>query len=129
MTIEKQTRHLSISHGSAHGIIQGQLGFPKVYARWAPKQLTRKHKRNRLTIYPDPLNRYRKGDASFLRLTVIGDETWIHHDAPESDIASLKDVQNSTIGKQCEVDILVGCTRANFGTIPREGYDSKQCTL
>jgi hypothetical protein len=79
----------------------------------------------------------RMGDAIFFRRTLTGDETWIHHDAPESkhqsmetsDIASQKDVQNSTIGKKYEADILVGCTRANFGTLPREGYDSKQCKL
>jgi hypothetical protein len=48
MTIEKLAHHVTISLGSAHGIVQGQLGFPKVYARWAQKRLTRKHKRNRL---------------------------------------------------------------------------------
>jgi hypothetical protein len=52
MTIEKEAHHLRISHGSAYGIMQGQLVFQKVYARWAPKQLTGKHKGKLLTIYP-----------------------------------------------------------------------------
>jgi hypothetical protein len=37
-----------------------------------------------------------------------------------SDIAS-QNVQNSTISKECEVDILVGYTRANFRALQREG--------
>jgi hypothetical protein len=47
----------------------------------------------------------------------------------ELDITSQKEVQNSTIGGKIDVDTFLGCTRANFGTQPREEHDSKQHPL
>jgi hypothetical protein len=37
-----------------------------------------------------------------------------------SDIVSQKEIQNSIIGGKNDVETSLGCTRANFGTIPRE---------
>jgi hypothetical protein len=82
--------HLLISYGSVHEITHNRLGFHKVCARWVPKQLTEKHKRNRLTICRSLLNRCcQEGDA-FLRRIITGDETWIHNYAPESKHQSLE---------------------------------------
>jgi hypothetical protein len=61
-------RHLPLSHGCSHGIIQNRFGFHKVCAKWVPKQLPGKHKRNRLTICKGLLNRYfNEGDVLSLR--------------------------------------------------------------
>jgi hypothetical protein len=90
VTIDEVEHHLRISRGSAHGIIQGRLGFHRVCARWVPKQLTAEHKRNRLTICQGLLNRYHnKGDA-FLRRNATEEETCIHHYAPESKRQSME---------------------------------------
>jgi hypothetical protein len=56
MTIDAAACHLHISHGFAHGIIQDELGFHKVSARWISKQLTGEHKCNRLTNCQGLLN-------------------------------------------------------------------------
>jgi hypothetical protein len=44
------------------------------------------------------------------------------------DIARYKGVQNSTISKS-DVDTFLGCTTANFGTLPRQRHNSTQCPL
>jgi hypothetical protein len=44
-------------------------------------------------------------------------------------ITSQKEVQNSTISRKCDVFTFLECTRANFGTLPGEGHNSKQCPL
>jgi hypothetical protein len=46
-----------------------------------------------------------------------------------SDIASHKKVQNSTNSGKGNSDTFLGHTRANFGTLTREGHNNKQCPL
>lgn len=43
-------------------------------------------------------------------------------------ITSQKKVQNS-VRRKCDVFTFLGCTRANFGTLPREGHNSEHCPL
>jgi hypothetical protein len=83
VTVDEVACHLLTSHGYVHEIIHNHLGFHEVCARWVPKQLTEEHKRNRLTICRSLLNRYRQEGDAFLRRIMTGDETWIHHYAPE----------------------------------------------
>jgi hypothetical protein len=65
VSVETVTHHVRISNGSAHGVSQDLFGFHKVCARWVPKQFTREHKRNCLTICQGLLNRYRSEDDAF----------------------------------------------------------------
>jgi hypothetical protein len=44
-------------------------------------------------------------------------------------VTSQKEVQNSTISRKCDVFTFLPCTRANFGTLPREEHNSEQCPL
>jgi hypothetical protein len=64
MTNDEVAYHLRVNHGSAHGIIQDQLGLYKVRTRWVSKKLTREHKRNRSTIFQGLMDPYcKKGDV------------------------------------------------------------------
>jgi hypothetical protein len=138
VTIDEMVYHLLISHGSVHEITHNRLGFRKVCARWVSKQLTEEHKRNRLAICRSLLNRYGQEGDAFLRRIITGDGTWIHNYAPESKRQSLewkhpisltKKVKNSTVSRKSDVDSFLAFTRANFGTLSREGHNSKQCPL
>ena len=75
---------LKISHGSAYDIIHNRLGFRKVCARCVPKQLTEEHRKNRVAFCQRLLDRYANEGEAFLTRIVTGDETWVHHLAPES---------------------------------------------
>ena len=44
VTIDQVAHVMRISHGSDYEMMYEKLGFHKVCARWAPKQLTEKHK-------------------------------------------------------------------------------------
>jgi hypothetical protein len=46
-----------------------------------------------------------------------------------SDITSQKETQNLTFSGKNDVDTSLGCIRASFGILPREGHSSKQCQL
>jgi rhamnogalacturonyl hydrolase YesR len=46
-----------------------------------------------------------------------------------SNIASQKEVQNSTISRKYNVDIFLGYTMANFGMLWKKGHNSVQCLL
>jgi hypothetical protein len=50
VTIEEITSQLGISQRSAYSLVQDNLGFHKVSARWVPRHLTEEHKHNRLDI-------------------------------------------------------------------------------
>ena len=47
VTIEEIALQLGISQGTAYSIVHVILGFHKVAARWVPRHLIVKHKRNR----------------------------------------------------------------------------------
>jgi len=44
ITVTNIANKLDVSCGSAYFIIQEDLGYHKICARWVPKQLTDKHK-------------------------------------------------------------------------------------
>jgi len=84
VAIDKVANHFEISHGSACDIIHNRLGFRKFCAKWVPKELTKEQKNNRLAICQRLLDRYANEGEAFLTRIVTGDETWVHHFAPES---------------------------------------------
>ena len=84
VAIDEVENHFEISHGSAYDIIHNSLGFRKVCARWVPKELTEEQKKNRVVICQRLLERYAKEGEAFWTRIVTGDETWVHHFAPES---------------------------------------------
>jgi len=90
VTIDELANHFEISNGSAYDIIHNRLVFRKVCARWVPKQLTEEQKNNRVAICQRQLDRYAKEGEAFLTRIVNGDETWVHHFAPESKRQSME---------------------------------------
>jgi len=84
VTIDEVANHFEISHCSAYDIIHNRLGFRKVCARWVPKEFTEEQKNNRVAICQRLLDRYANKGEAFLTRIVTGDETWVHHFAPES---------------------------------------------
>jgi len=54
------------------------LGYSKVCARWVPRSLTTKHRRQRKAICSEMLESF-DAEEAFLSQIVTGDETWAHH--------------------------------------------------
>jgi histone-lysine N-methyltransferase SETMAR len=80
---------VGISYGSAQAIVQDDLGYHKVRARWVPKQLTAQHKHQRVDVATQFLLHYEE-DPSILERIVTGDKIWVHHYEPESKRQSMK---------------------------------------
>jgi hypothetical protein len=53
VAIDEVACSVQISHGSAYQIINDELGFHKICARWMPRELTAEHKRKRVEIQPN----------------------------------------------------------------------------
>ena len=87
--ISEVAAHLDISYGSAYAILYDDLGYRKVSFRWAPKELTVVHRRQRVEVATQVVRRYGE-DPSILERTVTGDETWVHHYDPESKRQSME---------------------------------------
>ena len=75
---------IGISHGSVVSILNDHLGMRKLSARWVPRLLTVDHKRNRVTTSQEGLALFNRNMEDFLRRFVTVDETWIHHNTPET---------------------------------------------
>ena len=56
----------------------------KLSAKWVPRLLTIDHKSNRVTTSIECLSLFNRNKDEFLRRFVTVDETWIHHNTPES---------------------------------------------
>ncbi|GBP64531.1 Histone-lysine N-methyltransferase SETMAR [Eumeta japonica] len=56
----------------------------KLSARWVPRLLTLDHKRNHVTTSKECLAMFSRNPDEFLRRFVTVDETWIHHNTPET---------------------------------------------
>ncbi|GBM23738.1 hypothetical protein AVEN_271104-1 [Araneus ventricosus] len=54
-TTDEVTHLTNISHGSAHKILQDELGFYKANALWVPRNLTEKHKLTLLSMFTQSL--------------------------------------------------------------------------
>ena len=90
VAIDEIACSLQISHDFAYQIIHDELGFHKVCARWVPRELTAEHKHERVEICQRLLDRYKNEGEAFLSRIVTGDETWVHHYAPESKRQSME---------------------------------------
>jgi histone-lysine N-methyltransferase SETMAR len=75
---------IGISHGSVVSILNDHLGMRKLSARWVPRLLTVDHKRNRVTTSQEGLALFNRNMEDFLHRFVTVDETWIHHNTPET---------------------------------------------
>ena len=67
----------SVSYGSAHAIVNEQLGRSKGCARRAPHQLTTKQEEQRVTICRNWFQGFKPNDRKRFSDIVTGDECWI----------------------------------------------------
>ena len=88
ITIDELAESLGVNAGSAVKIMD-TLGYSKVCARWAPRQLIEARKQSRLEACSKLLE-YFHSDKTFLQRIVTGDETCVYHFEPESKRASMK---------------------------------------
>jgi histone-lysine N-methyltransferase SETMAR len=88
VTVHEIAAHLDMSDGSAHHIVHDVLQFLKVSARWVPRQLTVELKERRVDDCQENSKRFEAEGDGFLERIVIGDETWVHYDQPETKKAS-----------------------------------------
>jgi histone-lysine N-methyltransferase SETMAR len=90
VSISDIVRSTGISRGSAHKIVQTNLKYRKVSARWVPRQLKPEQKAIRMMTSLDSLQRYDMEGETMLARIVTGDETWVHYYQPESKQASMQ---------------------------------------
>src|ERR1051325_474631 len=73
-----------MSRGSVQKVLQDNLKFRKVSARWVPRQLKPEQQAIQMTTSLDNLQRYNDEGEAMLERIVTGDETWVDRYQPES---------------------------------------------
>lgn len=84
MKVREVAETVGISTERVHHILHEYLDMKKLSARWVPRLLTLDHKRNRVTTSKDCLAMFSRNPNEFLRRFITVDETWIHHNTPET---------------------------------------------
>jgi transposase len=79
-----------VSKSLVHEIVKEKLDYHKLCARWVPKMLTEKHKKNRMGAALTFLTRYSEKGDEFLDSVVTRDEMWVFHHTPESKQQSME---------------------------------------
>lgn len=75
---------VGMSRERVENILHEYLGMRKLAARWVPHLLNADNKRNRVTTSKECLAMFNHNKKDFLRRFVTVDETWIHHNTPET---------------------------------------------
>lgn len=75
---------LGISRERVENILHEYLGMRKLAARWVPHLLSVDNKRERVATSKECLVMFNRDKKDFLRRFVTVDETWIHHNTPET---------------------------------------------
>ena len=84
ITIQAIAEILSISSGTAHGILHDHLHMTKVCSTWVPYLLTPVQRHGRVEVCEGLLARYEKEGNDFLFRITTGDESWFYYYQPES---------------------------------------------
>ncbi|XP_012060732.1 PREDICTED: uncharacterized protein LOC105623969 [Atta cephalotes] len=74
---------VKISTERIQNVLHETLGMKKLSAKWMPRLLTVKQKRNRMKTSKHCLDMFKRNPEKFLRRFVTIDETWIHRYTPE----------------------------------------------
>ncbi|GBP58922.1 Histone-lysine N-methyltransferase SETMAR [Eumeta japonica] len=84
MKVRELAHAVGISTERVHHILHEYLDIRKLSPRWVSRLLTLDHKRNRVTTSKECLAMFSRNPDEFLRRFVTVDETWIHHNTPET---------------------------------------------
>ena len=77
LTVREVADKMGISIGSCHQIFTEKLQRSRVSAKFVPRLLTNDQKEKRVEI-SQKLLASAKGNGSFLKIIIIGDETWVY---------------------------------------------------
>ena len=86
ISIRRLAKELAISKTTIHEIMDNQLGTKKVCTRWVPKLLTSIQRVNRVDCCQELLQQSKINPDNFFHSIVTGDESWIHHYDPLSQL-------------------------------------------
>ena len=86
ISIRRLAEELAIPKTIIHEIMNNQLGMKKVCTRWIPKLLTPIQRANRVDCCQELLQQSEVNPAKFFDCIVTGDESWIHHYDPLSQL-------------------------------------------
>lgn len=85
--VQELAEALNLSYGSAQMCIC-ELGYHKVCAKWAPKELTADLRARRREVAHELLSSFEEHQNDFFKDWVTGDETWAYLYEPESKVQS-----------------------------------------
>ena len=86
VSIRRAAYSLGIPKTIIHEIMDNQLGMKKVCTRWILKLLTQIQRANRVDCYQELLHESKVHQDNFFDCIVTGDESWIHHYDPVSQL-------------------------------------------
>ena len=86
ISVRRVADQLDISKTIVCEILNDHLGMKKVYTKWVPKLLTPLQRANRVECFEELLQESNEDPIDFLGRIVTGDETWIHHYDPLSQL-------------------------------------------
>jgi hypothetical protein len=88
LKVKEVATEVGISEGSVFNILHDHLHLSKVSARWVPRNLQVQDRQQRMQLSSQLLELYRRDPEDFHLRLVTGDETWVQHWNPESEIPS-----------------------------------------
>ena len=86
VSVRRLAEELAIPKTIIHEIMDNQLGMKKVCTRWILKLLTPIQRANRVDCCQELLQQSEVNPAKFFDSIVTGDESWIHHYDPLSQL-------------------------------------------
>ena len=86
ISVRRVADELGIPKSSVHEIMSNELGMRKVCTRWVPKLLTPLQRANRVDCCVELLRESEADPTSFFERIVTGDETWVYHYDPLSQL-------------------------------------------
>ena len=86
ISIRRVAEELAIPKTTIHEIMNNHMGMKKVCTRWVPKLLTPIQRANRVDCCQELLQQSEVNPVKFFDCIVTGDEFWIHHYDPLSQL-------------------------------------------
>ncbi len=83
-TIRELIIQSSLSQGTVHRIIQKDLKFSRICAKFVPRLLTQQQMNHRAELAADNLSLLEDGGCAFIDKIITGDETWLYCFNPQS---------------------------------------------
>jgi transposase len=86
ISVRRVADQLNISKTIVYEILNDHFGMKEVYTKWVPELLTPLQRANRVECCEELLQESNEDPINFVGRIVTGDETWIHHYDPVSQL-------------------------------------------